>query len=280
MDDLTPQALETAARSLAGALGIDGVDSAVVAGSGVTVAPAGWQREGTIAMASVLPFPMLALPGHSLTATLWRDGRGRTLLAFNGRLHLYQGYSAPQVAAMARLAALLGAGIYVATNATGGMDEDLHPGDLVVICDHINLQGVNALQGEWSRWREPMFPDMSGAYDPELRQTARRLAARVGFTVREGVYVGVLGPSFETPAEVAMLRAMGGAVVGMSTVQEVLAARHLGMRVLVLSLVTNAAAGRAAHPLSHEEVLQVGLQARDRLQELLGRLLEEVIVCA
>lgn len=278
MDDFSPRDLEAAADRLDEALGGVRLDAAVVAGSGVTVSPAGWAPSGTVGLDGILPFPLQALPGHTLSVTLWRRG-DRSLLAFNGRLHLYQGYSAPQVAAAARLAALLGARAYIATNAAGGMDEDLHPGELVVIRDHINLQGVNALAGVWSRWREPMFPDMSKAYDPTLRRAAVRLAIEAGFSCREGIYVGVLGPSFETPAEVAMLHTLGGNVVGMSTVQEVIAAHHLGMKVLVLSLVTNAAAGRTAHPLSHEEVLVVGEASRERLQVLLGRLLEEVAPC-
>lgn len=276
MEDFSPHDLEVAAARLGEALGYPSVDAAVVAGSGVTVTPSGWDKAQTVELDEILPFTLLPLPGHNLTATLWRRG-SRTSLAFNGRLHLYQGYSAAQVAALPRLAGLLGAKIYFATNAAGGMDEDLHPGDLVIVRDHINLQGVNALAGEWSRWRGPMFPDMSQAHDPGLRRIAVRLAIETGFSAHEGVYVGVLGPSFETPAEVGMLHALGGTVVGMSTVQEVIAARHLGMKVLVLSLVTNAAAGRAAHPLNHEEVLQVGLQARERLQTLLGRLLDEVV---
>jgi len=278
MEDFSPRDLEVAAARFGKALGGVRLDAAVVAGSGVTVAPADWERVRTVELEGILPFDLLPLPGHSLDATLWQY-RGRRVLAFNGRIHLYQGYTAPQVAVLPRLAALLGARIYIATNAAGGMDEDLHPGDLVIVRDHINLQGVNALVGEWSRWREPMFTDMSQAHDPALRRLAVRLAIETGFSAREGVYVGVLGPSFETPAEVAMLHGAGGSVVGMSTVQEVIAARHLGMRVLVLSLVTNAAAGRAAHPLSHEEVLEVGLASRDRLKALLGRLLEEVLPC-
>ena len=125
-------------------------------------------------------------------------------------------------------------------------------------------------------WRKPPFPDMTYAYDPELRELALRHAAAAGFVVREGVYAGVLGPSYETPAEIAMLRHVGGTVVGMSTVQEVVAARHMGMRVLVLSLATNPAAGITGEPLTHEEVIEAGEAAKGKLRALLEKLLDDL----
>ena len=222
-------------------------------------------------MESVLPFPMHHLEGHNHTLTLWRRG-DETLLVMNGRLHLYQGYRPEEVVAPVRLAALMGAGTMIATNATGALDPAIEPGSLVVIGDHLNLQGSNPLVGAWGRELGPQFPDMTDAYDPGLRRLALEEAAAAGFQVSEGVYAGVLGPSFETPAEVRMLRRLGGSVVGMSTVPEVIAARHMGMRVLVLSLASNPAAGLSSTPLSHEEVLAAGAEAAQRLRELMGRL--------
>lgn len=247
--------------------------AALVAGSGITLQAPGWEKAAEVPYPEIFPFEIRHLAGHTPTVTVWRRG-GQGILAFNGRFHLYQGYSAFEVAAIPRLAGLLGCPAYVATNAVGCLDPDARPGDLVVIRDHINLQATNALLGEWQRWREPVFPDMTVAYDPELRRLATSLAAGAGFRVQEGVYCGLLGPSYETPAEIRMLATLGGTVVGMSTVQEVIAARHLGMRVLVLSLVTNLAAGISPEPLTHTEVMEAGAAARPRLTALIGGLLE------
>ena len=276
MDTLTPRMLEEAARAFARRHDPGTVRAALVAGSGITLRIPGWEEAGTVPYAEIFPFPIHALLGHSPTITVWRRG-GESLLAFNGRFHLYQGYPVSQVAAIPRLAALLGAGVMIATNASGSLDPAMGPGSLVVVRDHLNLQGVNPLVGAWGRWREPVFPDMTHAYDPDLRRAALAYAAEAGFTTGEGVYAGVLGPSYETPAEVAMLRGMGASVVGMSTVQEVIAAVHAGMRVVVLSLATNLAAGIAGRPLTHEEVIETGEAARSRLAALLQRLAAHIV---
>ncbi len=275
MEPLAPHHLEAAARAVARRTPVGRVRAALVAGSGITLAAPGWEQVGEITYRDLFPFEILTLPGHTPTMSVWRRGESG-LLVFNGRFHLYQGYTAAEVAAIPRLAGLLGSPVYLATNATGAIDPQIPPGSLVVVRDHINLQGANPLVGPWGRWRPPLFPDMTNAYDPALRAAALRHAREVGFSVFEGVYAGVLGPSFETPAEIEMLRRCGGTVVGMSTVQEVIAARHLAMRVLVLSLATNPAAGVAAGPLSHEEVLEVGEAARGKLAALIARLLVEL----
>lgn len=273
--EFTPLVLEERAASLKRRLPPVPVSLALVAGSGIDLALPEARRLVELPYREVFPFPVHHLVGHSPTLSLW-DVQGQGVLIFHGRFHLYQGYSAAQVAAIPRLAALLGASTYVLTNAAGALTPDLEPGSLVVLADHLNLQGTNPLVGEWGRWREPVFPDMTHAYDPELRKLALRLAREAGFVVREGVYAGVLGPSYETPAEVRMLAQLGGSVVGMSTVQEVIAARHLGMRVLGLSLVTNYAAGIAVKPLTHEEVLEAGAQAQGRLVRLLSALVAQL----
>ncbi len=275
MSKLTPAMLEESARGFAAHHDPGRLRAALVAGSGITLQPAGWERAAEVPYTEVFPFPIHALLGHTPTLSVWRrDSDG--LLVFNGRFHLYQGYSTYEVAAIPRLAGLLGAPVYIATNASGAMDPGLVPGTLVVVRDHVNLQGVNPLVGEWLMWRKPLFPDMTHAYDPALREMALRHAAAAGFTVREGVYAGVLGPSYETPAEIEMLRRVGGTVVGMSTVQEVVAARHMGMRVLVLSLATNLAAGITGEPLTHEEVIEAGEAAKGKLRLLLERLLDDL----
>jgi purine-nucleoside phosphorylase len=275
MDTFTPSALEAAARTFADRHPTGKLVAAFVAGSGITLAAPGWEKAAEVPYAEVFPFPVPELPGHTPTVTVWRRGE-RGLLVFNGRFHLYQGYSAPQVAAIPRLAALLGAPVYVATNASGSIDPAVPAGSLVVVRDHINFQATSPLLGEWGRWRVPMFPDLTDAYDPGLRATAAASARAAGFAVSEGVYVGTLGPNYETPAEIEAFRRIGGTVVGMSTVQEVIAARHLGVRVLVLSLATNMAAGVGGQPLTHQEVLEVGEAARGRLESLLAGVVAEL----
>ena len=275
MEEFTPQALEAAAHRFAQQHPTERLLAAFVAGSGISLSAPGWERGGDIPYAEVFPFPVLALPGHTPTVTVWRRA-GEALLVFNGRFHMYQGYAAAEVAAIPRIAGLLGARFYVATNASGSIDPAISPGSLVVVRDHLNLQGASPLMGAWGRWRAPIFPDMSEAYDPRLRVVAARCARAAGFEVTEGTYVATLGPQYETPAEIEMFRRAGGTVVGMSTVQEVIAAHHLGMRVLVLSLATNPAAGIVARPLTHEEVLEAGEAAKTRLGDLLARLLVEL----
>jgi purine-nucleoside phosphorylase len=235
----------------------------------------GWQASDEIDLARVLPFSVRELMGHRQTMTLWRRN-GESLLVFNGRFHLYQGYSPAEVVAPIRLAGLLGAEILIATNATGSLDPEIAAGTLVVVSDHLNLQGSNPLVGSWGAEYGSQFPDMSQAYDPALRATALDTAREVGFQAIEGVYAAVLGPSFETPAEVRMLQKLGGTVVGMSTVPEVIAARHLGMRILALSLAANPAAGLVDRPLTADEVYEVAAQANPKLARLLGLLVEEV----
>lgn len=276
METLTPSRLEDAAAAFVNRHRPGTVRAALIAGSGITLGLGGWQRAESVPYAELFPFPIHELLGHTPTLTLWRSG-DESILSFDGRFHLYQGYSAYEAAAIPRLAALAGAPVLIATNASGSIDPEVGPGSLVVVRDHINLQGANPLVGEWGRWREPVFPDMTEAYDPDLRDAALRHASQVGFNSREGVYASVLGPSYETPAEVAMMRTMGATVVGMSTVQEVIAARHLGMRVAVLSLATNLAAGIAGRPLTHEEVIEEGAAAREKLVALLDRLIDDLV---
>lgn len=272
---LTPHALREIADSFATTHKPGRLRGLLVAGSGLTLEVPGWTAAEVLELGDLLPIPMHALEGHSHTLTLWRRG-DETLMVMNGRLHLYQGYEPAEVVAPIRLAALLGAQVMIATNATGALDPEIAAGSLVVITDHLNLMGRNPLVGDWGRELGPQFPDMSQAYDPDLRRLAYQAAAAAGFDVHDGVYAAVLGPSFETPAEVRMLAALGGTVVGMSTVPEVIAARHMDMRVLVLSLAANPAAGLVDRPLTHQEVLDEGKKAATRLKLLLGNLVERV----
>jgi purine-nucleoside phosphorylase len=272
---MTPADLKRVAEAFRERYAPGRVRGLLVAGSGLKLAVPGWRASEVVELAEVFPFPLHALMGHSQSFTLWRRG-DETLLVANGRFHLYQGYRAEEVVAPVRLAGLLGAEVMIATNATGALDPAIAPGSLVLVNDHLNLQGANPLVGPWGRELGPQFPDMSAAYDPELRKLALRAAEEAGFAVHEGVYAAVLGPSFETPAEVRMLRALGGTVVGMSTVPEVIAARHMGMRVLVLSFAANPAAGLVDRPLTHQEVLEEGEKAAAKLAVMMGLLVERV----
>lgn len=205
------------------------------------------------------------VPGHAGRLVRGTVG-GRAVLAFQGRLHTYQGVSAFEAAYPARLAAAAGARILIVTNAAGSVSPHLAPGALMLITDHVNMLGDNPLRG----WPGPTggvpFVPMGDAYDVSLREVAHTVAASAGITLAEGVYGALPGPSFETPAEVRSLWTLGLDAVGMSTVPEVIAARALGMRVLGLSLITNRAGGSE---LSHEEVLEAGRAAEAKFTKLL-----------
>lgn len=206
------------------------------------------------------------VPGHR---SLLRHGRlgGVEVLVQAGRVHLYEGHDPRDVTRVVEVAAALGVGTYLVTNAAGGLDDQLlTPGDLLVIDDHLNMTGGSPLTGVL-RDGAPVFLDMADAYDPALRALADEVAGELGLALRHGVYAGLRGPTFETPAEVRMLRTLGATVVGMSTVLEVIAARAAGLRVLGFSSVTNVHGEGVA--TSHEEVLEVGRDAATRLSRLL-----------
>jgi purine-nucleoside phosphorylase len=194
------------------------------------------------------------------------------IAVMRGRAHLYEGIEADRVAFGVRVLGRLGIRSLVVTNAAGGINPDFRPGLLVLVSDHVNLQGASALVGPNDESLGPRFPDMSDAYDPELREHARDAAVRLGIEVGEGVYAAWLGPQFETPAEIRFMRAAGGDLAGMSTVQEVIAARHMGIRVLGISVVTNMAAGVLPEKIDHEAVLEVGARAAGSLTALLREL--------
>lgn len=249
-------------------------DVAVVSGSGLAV-DLGRPVAEPVPLQALLPFPIHAVIGHPLAVEVLTPAAGRTAVYYRGRLHSYQGYDGHQTVFPVRLARLLGARTLVMTNAVGGLREDLVPGDLVMIADQINLIGMNPLRGELPAEWGPRFPDMVGAFDPALRRVAREHADRLGIALEEGVYSGLAGPSYETPAEVRMLRALGADITGMSTALEVIAARQMGMRCLSISLVSNAAAGVTGEAINHEEVLEAGRTAAGKVQRLLTALLAD-----
>ena len=199
-------------------------------------------------------FPEATVAGHEGTVIVGSLG-GREVVALSGRFHMYEGHPAALAAFPVRVFHALGAQELFVSNAAGGISSKLAVGDLMMISDHINLMGANPLVGE-AMESELRFPDMTDAYNPGLRWILRTTAEKLGITLREGVYAGLLGPSYETPSEVKMLRLLGADAVGMSTVPEVIVARALGMRVAGVSCITNAAAGVTGAALSHAEVLE------------------------
>jgi len=221
----------------------------------------------------LLPFAVSPIEGHPLEVELLEPIQGKPVLYWRGRLHSYQGYTAAETVFAVRLSALLGAHSLILTNAAGGLDSTMSPGDLVMIEDHLNLTGLNPLRGKPPNEWGPRFPDLTSAYDEPLRRRLREHAEAEDLTLRSGVYAGLAGPSYETPAEVRMLQTMGATTVGMSTVLEVIAARHLGVRCAAVSLVTNAAAGHGDGQLDHEEVLLAGREAVGTLRRVLQRIL-------
>jgi len=190
-----------------------------------------------------------------------------------GRAHVYEGYSMQQVTYGVRVLQAIGVRAMVFTNAAGGINLSLERGGLVLITDHINLQGTNPLIGPNDDSLGPRFPDMSEAYSKAFRETAKNVAAELCVPLGEGVYAAMLGPSYETPAEIRYLRVIGADVVGMSTVPEVIVANHMRMKVLGISCVTNMAAGILPQKINHEEVLETGAMVRDTLVKFLKALL-------
>jgi purine-nucleoside phosphorylase len=216
-------------------------------------------------------WPVSTAVGHAGTLVLGVLD-GVPVAVMRGRTHLYEGIGADRVAFGVRVLNRLGVRALVVTNAAGGINPDYRPGLPVLISDHVNLQGASPLVGPNDDTLGPRFPDMSDAYDPEFRAAAREVAKRLGLELGEGVYGAWLGPQFETPAEIRFLRAIGCDLAGMSTVPEVIAARHLGIRVLGISVVTNMAAGVLPEKIDHEAVLEVGARAASSLIVLLREL--------
>ena len=245
---------------------------ALVSGSGLAI-DLGTRIHGPIDLEYLLPFGVHPVEGHPHQVEVFVPRPGCPVLYFRGRLHAYQGYDAHQTVFPIRLSRLLGASVLIMTNATGGLRPESRPGELVLVRDQLNLSGLNPLRGQLPPEWGPRFPDMSRAYDPRLADLTRRLAGDLRIPLSEGVYAGLSGPSYETPAEVRMLRLLGGDVIGMSTVLEIIAAHHMGMRNLCVSMVSNPAAGLAPEAVDHADVLAAAAQsAKD-----LGRLLTAVL---
>jgi purine-nucleoside phosphorylase len=233
----------------------------LVLGSGLNALADGLERADVIPYRDIPGFPAVTVAGHT-GALVIGEWMGKTVLVMRGRAHYYEGYSMQRITLPIRAMRLLGVNTLIVTNAAGGLNETFRAGDVMLITDHINfvgMAGANPLRGPNDETLGPRFPDMSQAYDSALCELARAVARQKGMTLREGVYVMLAGPSYESPADVRMLRLLGADAVGMSTVPEVIVARHGGMRVLGLSLISNVLAAHTG--VDHAEVLAAGRAA-------------------
>ena len=250
---------------------------AVVLGSGLGAFADELANRLEVPYSEIPDWPVSTAVGHAGRLVFGNLG-DLEIVAMAGRVHLYEGYSPQQVTFGVRVLARLGVSSMVFTNAAGGINLKLGRGGLVLISDHINLQGSNPLAGPNDDSLGPRFPDMSEAYSARYREIARQAGQELGIELSEGVYAAMLGPSYETPAEIRYLRAIGADLVGMSTVPEVIVANHMGVRVLGISCVTNMAAGILPQRIHHEEVLETGAMVRDTLVRLLKTVLPRLEV--
>ncbi|MGB2901440.1 MAG: purine-nucleoside phosphorylase [Candidatus Acidiferrum sp.] len=248
---------------------------ALVLGSGLGAFADEFSGATKIPYAEIPYFPLSTAVGHAGTLVVGKVGK-IPVCGMQGRVHLYEGYSVKDVAFPVRVFARMGVKAVVLTNAAGGIKREFVQGKLVVIKDHINLQSANPLSGPNDDRFGPRFPDMSSAYDRRFREMAVGEGNRIGIGMYEGVYAALPGPSYETPAEIRYLRTIGADLVGMSTVPEVIAARHTGIRVLGISCVTNAAAGILDQPLDHKEVLETAERVKGQFIGLLKALIPRI----
>ncbi|RED64170.1 purine-nucleoside phosphorylase [Cohnella lupini] len=221
---------------------------------------------------SIPHFPVSTVEGHAGQLVTGRL-HNKTVIAMQGRFHYYEGYSMQEVTFPVRVMKALGVDHLIVTNACGGMNPDFKPGDLMLIQDHLNMTGANPLIGQNEPALGPRFPDMSRAYTPDLLELVRETAKSLGIGIQQGVYAGITGPTYMTPAELTMLRKMGGDAVGMSTVPEVIVASHMAMKVIGISCVTDMAIGEHLEPLSHEQVIEVA----NRTKPMFITLVKEIV---
>lgn len=260
--------IASSADTVAAAIGGLQPRIAIVLGSGL--GPLADRIEGAVRIryGDIPGFHVPTVQGHSGELVAGKLG-GVPVIAQSGRFHMYEGHSASDAVLPIRVFAALGVKTLIVTNAAGGIRRSFRPGTLMLISDHLNLTGRNPLEGPVLEG-ETRFPDMSAPYDAELRTTARSIAAERGITLDEGTYAALLGPTYETPAEVRMLERLGADAVGMSTVPEVIVARARSMRCLGISTITNAAAGTSSALLSHADVMDVAKQVGDQLADLVS----------
>jgi len=253
----------------------------IILGSGLGGYASQVEDSVAIPYAEIPHFPQSTVVGHSGRLVVGTVG-GVPVAVMQGRVHAYEGYAMEQVTFPARVLGLLGCAKLIVTNAAGGIRADIPPGSLIAISDHINLTGHNAALGPNEerfaciKGAGQRFFDMTTAYSPALRKIAHEEAARQGIALTEGVYIAVIGPSYETPAEIRAFRTLGADMVGMSTVHEVIVARHMGLEVLGISLVTNLAAGVSGDVIHHEEVMDIGRRVEAQFTSLINALVPQI----
>lgn len=267
---------EKAARMIRARCNTD-VSVAIVLGSGL----GGFAEELT----DVTSIPYQDIPGFARVTVEGHAGRlaigkiaGVAIAALQGRFHYYEGYSLEEVTFPIRVLKLLGVRTLVLTNAAGALNVELEPGSLMVISDHLNLMGVNPLIGPNDERFGPRFPDLSSVYAPELQNIVIEEARAMGLEMHRGIYAALTGPSYETPAEIHMVRTLGAGAVGMSTVPEAIVARHMGMNLVGISCITNLAAGVSNRPIDHSQVVAIGERVRESFTQLLRRVVKRLSV--
>ena len=248
---------------------------AIILGSGLGALAGEVRADAVVPYAEIPGFPRSTVEGHAGNLLVGRL-EGRAVAVMQGRAHFYEGYSLADVVFPVRVIRALGARVLLVSNAAGGINRLWSSGDLMIITDHINFMGSNPLMGPNDPDLGPRFPDMSQAYDPDLIALAERAALAEGIAIRKGVYAGVHGPSYETPAELRMLRGWGADAVGMSTVPEVIAARHMGMRVLGITAITDMATGEQIKTVTHEDVMAVAREIEPKFIRLVKRIVREM----
>lgn len=246
----------------------------IILGSGLGTLGEKIENPEYVDYADIPNFPVSTAPGH-VGRFVFGTLNGKKVMCMQGRIHLYEGYPVESVVMPIRVMRKMGVEKLIVTNAAGGINESFAVGDIMLITDHINFTGRNCLMGENDAEFGVRFPDMSFAYAPELREIALSCAKELNMNLQQGVYIGCTGPSYETPAEIRAFRVMGADTVGMSTVQEVIAANHCGMQVLGFSLISNKAAGLSGERLTEEEVLTIGKQKSEEMQTLIMKILGE-----
>jgi len=248
-------------------------ESVVILGSGLGPVADEHTVLSKITFSDLPYFSSPSIEGHSGEILLTKLKNDKQVLFFKGRIHAYEGHDYDKVLFAVRWAHLMGCKNLVVTNAAGSVNLDFKPGDLVLIKDHINMSGKNPLMGKNIEELGPRFPDMTVAYDFEFRQKMKIIASKHHIELKEGVYGYVMGPTYETPAEIKMLRIIGADMVGMSTAPDVIAARHVGMKVLGISCITNCGAGITEHLLSHEDVKIEAAKAMNKMKTLINEFL-------
>ena len=247
----------------------------LILGSGLGILADEIENAVKIPYQEIPDFPVSTVEGHA-GQLVFGLLNGVNVVAMQGRFHFYEGYSMEKVTFPVRVMKEIGVEVLIVTNAAGGVNESFEPGDLMIISDHINNMGTNPLIGPNDNRLGVRFPDMSEAYTKELRVLAKEIAYRLQINVKEGVYFGNPGPVYETPAEIRMIRTLGGDAVGMSTVPEVIVARHSGIKVLGISCISNMAAGILDQPLSHDEVIETTEKVKNNFMKYIKEIVKSL----